>query len=119
LIEKTCADCGREFETTRDNAKYCRLCRLLKNLIYIGDRRYECWACGGEFAPLGRNDKFCGQCNTVGSVHDHGGECRLCGETSDQLLHADVLVCRGCSTNPDRRKVLIQAVYRKHKAVTA
>lgn len=113
MADITCEDCGLEFQSSRDNAKYCRVCRLFRNLVFIEARTYDCWACGGEFAPLERNQKFCGDCNTVRSAHDAPGTCSFCKEKTEQLLHKEVKVCRKCATDPENRQLLIRALHKK------
>lgn len=112
-----CDDCGTEFESAKSNAKYCRVCRLLRNVIFIGNKTKECWTCGERFAPLDRNDTFCGKCNTVKSVHDAKGKCVMCKDSSDQLLHRSARVCRSCAYIPDLRPTLARALKKKQDAV--
>lgn len=109
---KECVDCGREFESNRENAKYCYLCRLYRNLVFIADRKYECWACGEKFAPLARSDKFCGGCNTNTSIHHTEGTCSFCGEAR-VVLHEDVSVCLPCATDGEQRKLFVRAIHKK------
>jgi hypothetical protein len=117
--EKQCADCGASFTSRQPNARYCYLCRLDRNLMFIGERTSECWRCAKRFAPLSRNDRFCGHCYRTGTAHSVEGTCVLCHKESPNLLHADVSVCGPCATDPDNRRVLLRAVAKKRDTLVA
>lgn len=108
----TCENCGRERETRYKNTKYCLVCRLLKNLNYIGTRRQKCPSCGETFAPLHRNEVMCGKCNPKFAVGKPRGVCGFCEEEKDLILDS-VRVCHPCATDPDNRERFLVALVQK------
>ena len=117
---RRCQDCKGEYTTLHPRAKYCPVCRTYKNVLYLLQRLYDCWACGNQYAPLERNDKLCGRCSlTVKRRHDTKGTCRLCHEKSEQLLSPEVRICRPCATNPDNRQAFIRALAKKRQQRSA
>lgn len=97
-----CEDCGKPRLTGRRNTKYCRVCRLLKNINFIGDRTSECPRCKKRYAPVTRNDLMCGKCNPRIAQGKPTGICGFCKEEKD-LIDSDIKVCHGCATEPDNR----------------
>lgn len=113
-----CADCGHQYETARKNTKYCRVCRLLRNLSYLKNTTYTCFVCDKDYAPLERQPadwRMCGTCERREWPHDVKGTCALCNDDSDRLIHADIAVCRKCAFDPEKRPLLVKALARKQR----
>lgn len=110
-----CVDCGTDYQTKRKNTKRCRVCQTLQSAMYIKDRVKTCVVCEEKFAPLLSQDYICGGCDNSSHAMDAPGTCGFCGETTDRLIHESVKVCRKCSTDPDKRGLLIKALMRRQK----
>lgn len=117
----TCESCRAPYETNRANTKYCALCRLDKNLRYIGSQISECWACHKEFSPLERGEDSCGDC-CYESEKPGVAVCGFC-EQEKLRVRADVAVCHQCARDPKQRGAFMKAVRNKVRgrvlAVTA
>lgn len=111
IIDKTCENCGRGFETKRANAKRCALCRLLNNLDFINDFTVDCWRCGERMSPLERGDKTCGSCGYQPKKHGIA-ECGFCHEVKPRIAQ-DVNVCFKCGKIPSLRADLLTALEKK------
>lgn len=109
----TCEDCGSRSETTRANTKYCKTCRLFRNVVFIGHRTKTCIECEKRFAPLDRADVLCGSCDFTRPLV--AGHCALCDRDTERLLHADVKVCSMCATDPDKRVLFQRALAKKRR----
>lgn len=109
----SCQDCGTEYETTRKNTRYCRPCRILRNLTYYGPRTVKCWTCEEAFSPYEAKQVFCGQ-------HGHKpdsapiADCGLCKQRGP-VLHEDIHVCFNCSTDTKQRPRFIRALTAKQE----
>ena len=57
----TCEECGLPFQAKRVNTKVCALCRILRDMDYMADTKYECWRCQTKFAPVHSKDRACGE----------------------------------------------------------
>lgn len=110
-ITKSCEECGHQFETIRDNAKRCHICRLLNDLEFINDFTVKCWQCGTPISPLKRGDKTCGHCAYAPKKYGVA-ECVQCRKELPQI-EKDVPVCHGCAKHPDHRRWLLRAVREK------
>ncbi len=104
----TCEDCG----TTRSNVayantRYCESCRLLRNLLFVGERTYQCAECKADFAPIARGDRWCGGC-ALGS--NQAGDCALCKGEEAERLRPSIAVCKGCARAPKQRVRLVKAL---------
>jgi DNA-directed RNA polymerase subunit RPC12/RpoP len=85
--------------------------------MFVAEKRAECAVCDREFAPLSSTETFvCGGCDPNHRRADAGGECALCGNHSEFLIHQDIAVCRRCATDPDQRKLFIKALARKRNS---
>ena len=109
----TCEDCGRDYETTRKNTKYCRSCRVYRDLMFLGERRKECIECEKTFNPLTTKDLLCGRCGDFMRKAPEG-ECKLCGESA-KLLHESIQVCGACATDPAKRVTFLRALAKKRR----
>lgn len=113
-FEITCEDCGQPYTAIRKNAKYCRVCRLLRNAIYLGDRTQTCLICEQDYAPLQRDKlSICGSCNPNSYKHDVEGTCVFCKTKDGRLIHEDIKVCRRCAQDPEQRELFIKALGKK------
>lgn len=109
----TCEDCGKEVSTPRRNTKYCIVCRLFRNTVFIGHRTKVCVECEKRFAPLNRGDVLCGGCDFTKKFVE--GSCALCERKSERLLHPDLKVCSMCATDPDKRTLFQRALAKKRR----
>lgn len=97
----TCGDCGAPYETIRRNTKLCAKCRLLKNLMFLADKKRNCWLCKKEFAPIDSKDVACGDC-TYEAQRGGKTECVFCHEPRLRV-RPDVDVCNSCARDPQFR----------------
>jgi hypothetical protein len=108
-----CADCGSEVQTRRANTKYCKVCRLLRDVKFVKERTKECWGCGVTFAPLNRGDVFCGTCDLVPG-HSVTGTCAFC-KAQTQLYSDQVSVCLPCLKDPEKRPTVARSLINKQR----
>jgi hypothetical protein len=112
-----CEDCGHPYETTRPNTKYDSVCRLLRDLKFVGSRTRRCLWCGESYAPLNRNDDRCADCayqpKAPGSC-----PCAFCGEERLRAVR-DVAVCHWCARDPELRLKFLGSLTRKRRARVA
>lgn len=105
----TCADCRTKRSNPRfRNTRYCRACRLLRDLIYVAAEQRPCADCARPFAPTDRKDTLCGACH-YGSVYE--GHCAIC-LTDAELHRPDIAVCIRCVRDPAKRKTIIAGLRR-------
>lgn len=116
LVVIHCTDCGAPRVTARRNTKYCYLCRLLRNIIFVGTRTFKCSVCEKRLQPCDRNQDLCCECNPYlpGSVQ---GDCKLCGREDVRLLGDTIAVCDRCANDPKMRSKLKAALILKQKMV--
>lgn len=112
----TCEECGHERKTRRSNTKYCRPCRILRNITYIGDTTGTCLVCENRFAPLQRGEQICGKCDSRAGLPDPHGDCALCGAKDVSLVDSQIAVCVGCGTDVEKRQVFRAALIKKQNA---
>lgn len=114
MAERTieCKDCGSPFPTTRSNAKYCRVCRLYRNLVFLRDSTFECAACGTTVAPVVRDGWVCSTCDPTMGCSDVTGCCSLCSIDA-KLPYEELAVCEECLNSPDQRRLLVSALRAK------
>lgn len=94
----TCQDCGAQrLSATYSTTRYCHSCRLLRNLIFVRDRVYDCQVCGKPFAPVSRGDGYCAK-------HDFGsnvfGTCAFCDEENVEFIRPNIPLCLKCAKTP-------------------
>lgn len=109
-----CEGCSAPATAKRRNAKYCTVCRLVKNVMFIKDNSKKCWLCESKFAPLERNDVFCGTCDED-APRGNTGTCSLC-QAEAQLYRDDISVCVPCMKDPEQRPLLLRALRKKQRA---
>lgn len=106
----TCHDCGtRRLNPRFKNTRYCRSCRLLRDLLYVSDEQRPCADCRRPFAPVDRKDTLCGTCN-YGSIYE--GHCALCRRSDVELHRPDIAACVKCVRDPAKRKTIIAGLRR-------
>lgn len=110
----SCADCGADYETKRSNTKYCRVCRIYRDLSFLGERTKNCLECDKKFALMSRKDLLCGGCGSF-LAKEVEGDCSLCGASTKHLLHETIKVCRPCATDPKKRVTLLRALAKKRR----
>lgn len=108
-----CQDCGTDYETTRANTKVCRVCRVYRDLAYMGDKTKRCMECERSFLPLKQHEILCGSCDFIMSKKYVKGECAICQGTEHMLLDVDIHVCLVCAKSASRRKEFLAGL--KHK----
>jgi len=108
----TCSDCGNERRDVPRNTRYCKRCRLLRDIAYWVTRFKACRGCGKAFAPLSRPDNRCTACNP--GIHGQEVDCKLC-KRRDLRLIAGIPVCAGCLRDPKRRQDLFDALLKGQK----
>lgn len=62
-MKKICAECGKEFEATGNNQRYCcKKCAWIAHYLTIKKIRplQNCVICGKEFEPIKTGQKTCG-----------------------------------------------------------
>jgi hypothetical protein len=109
----TCEACGNERMTRRGNTKYCRTCRLLANLKFLGDRTQKCIVCNEPFAPLQRNEDMCAACDRDPVAGNPEGHCGFCDKENARLVDEHINVCMECAKEPAKRKLLKGALQKK------
>lgn len=105
----TCQDCGAERQRTPSNTKFCKPCRLLRDLDYWRARWKRCRGCKAEFAPLNRPDNLCSSCNP--GLKAYPVDCVLC-QAPGLAAVVGIPVCASCIRAPKRRHKLIEALER-------
>ena len=109
-----CVDCSAPATSKRANAKYCTICRLIRNVTFVADKTKPCWGCNKRFTPIDRNDVLCGTCDESGARGDTG-TCSLC-KAQAQLYGKEVSVCLACMKDPEKRPLLFRALKKKQLA---
>lgn len=105
-----CSDCGAPRLTRWKNTKYCFLCRLIRNLEFVGDKQSKCIVCDQAFAPLKRGDDLCGHCDTIPLFEDCVGKCAFCKEDDQPLVGPEIAICIGCAKDGKIRKNVRKAL---------
>lgn len=103
----SCADCGATYETKRKNTRYCAVCRLRKDLLFITTRVQKCWDCGATFAPLNSDDVLCSECEPRRTRYTDG-KCNVCSSDPTTLLIPGVAICTRCARAPELRPTIVQ-----------
>lgn len=110
-----CADCQAEYATQRSNTKYCALCRIFRDVMYLGNRKQTCLVCEQKFALLQAGERLCPKCDVIPSSRYVDGTCAFCGTHEYPLLSAEVAVCTACAHDPEQRELFIKAIVQKRK----
>lgn len=107
IKEIVCEDCGAPYLAKRKNARYCSICRLRKDLLFITTRLQKCWDCEQTFAPLNTNDVLCNQCEPRRHRYTDG-ECKICHVDPTTLLIPGLAICTKCVRDPELRPLIVQ-----------
>lgn len=107
-----CEDCGTKRVTRYKNTKYCEICRLLRNLKFIGDRTESCLVTKKRFAPIKRNQQLSLTCDPYSTPAGHEGTCGVC-DTEGRLYGDNVKVCTECLDDPKQRGKIIAMLIQK------
>ena len=108
----TCRDCGFQRHRVPANTRYCKRCRLLRDIDYWRRRTRTC-SCGAVFAPLGRLDRHCSKCDP--GLRAHTGPCGL-GNHDGRYVHPSLPICASCCRDPKQRQRMIAALERGQAA---
>lgn len=115
MTEIHCADCGDSVRAKRPNTKYCKLCRLYRNVVYIASRSATCCSCESQFAPLHRNDQLCPDCDFL-AENNPRGSCAFCEKEDELRVCAGVALCNRCAKTPALRHRVTLALAKKRAA---
>ncbi len=113
LITIECQDCGSPRNTRYKNTKYCEVCRLLRNVAFVGSRTTKCLVSGKRFAPIARNQELSLTCDPYSTKAQVEGDCALCGNHTERLYGPNVGVCVECIDDPEKRNQIKAALIRK------
>lgn len=106
----TCCDCSaKRRNAAYSNTRYCKSCRLLRDLTYLADRTKSCDECKATFAPASRRDAYCGKC-CFGSLDV--GTCAFCKRSDAELHRQGIPVCCQCLRLPTLRRQIIAGLQR-------
>lgn len=111
-----CADCAHHRHRCPSNTKYCKKCRLLRDVEFWGTKTRTCGHedCENSFVPMYRHDYYCGPCNPGQTANR--GTCLFCSTTDAYLITRDVAVCERCARAPGQRKKFIAALRKGQRA---
>jgi hypothetical protein len=112
----TCQDCGRAYATKRHNTKFCKVCRLIRNMKFIGAKTKKCWECDTSFAPIERSDVMCGKCAVPSTLT---GDCAVCQAHAVPMLTKEVKVCMRCAYDPEQRPAIFKGLLKRQKSKDA
>jgi hypothetical protein len=89
------------------NTKYCKVCRLYRNLEFVRERTGKCIACEKEHALTERKPFLCQSCQAIAGT-GRKGSCGVCGTEDTDLVPQELAVCVGCMDDPSKRgKILL------------
>lgn len=106
----TCRDCGNQRHRVPKNTRYCKRCRMLRDIDYWRRRVRTC-SCGNKFAPLDRLDRHCSTCDP--GLRAHAGPCVLATRDNPhegRYVHPALPVCASCARDPKQRQRMIAAL---------
>lgn len=112
----TCRDCAAQRHRVPANTRYCKRCRILRDIDYWRRKTRTC-SCGAVFAPLDRNDGHCSKCDP--GLRAHTGPCALSSRDAPhdgRYVHPALPVCASCARDPRQRQRLIAALERGQSA---
>jgi hypothetical protein len=105
-----CTDCGHHRHRCPSNTKYCRKCRLLRDVEFWADKTRTCRdeRCEQSFTPTHRHDAYCGH-HQLGQTANLG-PCVFCNHERSYRIAPDVNCCERCARDATTRKKLIRAL---------
>lgn len=112
-----CSDCGTVRYTRYGNTKYCELCRLIRNIRFVGDRTRKCGVSGKEFAPIDRNQLVSLECDPYARPGHPTGTCGECDTENTDLLGNMMHICFKCADDIKRRGKLYSQLLLKQRWV--
>lgn len=107
-----CADCGSEHEASNRTTKYCNVCRVFRDLAFVGTTTKNCFACSEAFAPIRRKDELCSKCDYNHRVYGTG-TCGICKAENVSTIRMDIAVCVDCMRDPNQRRTFMKAMAKK------
>lgn len=115
MAERTirCEDCGSPYSTNRSNTKFCDVCRLLRDLRFIGPSTHDCWVCQTKFAPITLREEACAE-HGYHPAKTGECECVYCHETRPRI-RANLAVCVHCARSVERRPMFVKALAIKQR----
>lgn len=109
---RECENCGGEITSKSKLAKYCSICRLYKNIMFIGDKTVECQVCEDEYSPTERGQFCCRKCSSV-TDRVRSGECKICGSDDWPLIWQEAQVCVKCMDDPEKRGIVARGLMKR------
>jgi hypothetical protein len=106
-----CVDCGAERRNVPTNTRYCKPCRLLRDLDFWRSRTRDCMECGEVFAPLRRSDARCAR-HADDELRTRAVDCLMCGNVNQRPVMTQIPVCYRCLRDPTKRGRLVRALER-------
>lgn len=119
LMTINCATCGAPRKTRQPHTKYCVVCALVRDLMYVAQNAITatCLLCERDFLPLKRGERLCGKCYEVVASDSTRGECVLCGRER-KLLRDEIRACHRCARAPKHRADLIRKLVKKQEILS-
>lgn len=112
--EIACEDCGFVIQAARRNTKYCRVCRMVRDLPYVATRHRKCGLCDTKFHPINVRDACCGE-HAPRLAADELVTCAYCG-TEGLSVAGDLAVCRTCArTSGELRQRFFKALLNRQR----
>lgn len=109
-----CVQCGSDHEAAKRNTTHCNVCRIVRDLAFIGPLTKKCFMCQDKFAPMNRNDNLCAKCDYNHKSYGQG-TCVLCKKPDMQLIRMDVSVCTTCARDPEQRRRFVEGAMKKQR----
>lgn len=112
MESRDCVNCGADITAKSKLAKYCSICRLHKNLMFVKGSTTTCDVCEDKYAPSERGQFCCTKCSSVtDSVRE--GECKICGSEDYPLIWQDASVCVRCMDDPAKRPLIVRGLMKR------
>ena len=110
-----CQACGQPTQAKRKNTKYCGVCRLVNQLLYLRGRTRKCVVCNKKFALLEMSEQVCGNCQLQAQYeHPENPECGFCHRPR-KPIQQEVAVCLPCAHAPANREAMTKAIIKKQQ----
>lgn len=117
LVIIRCEDCGAPRMTRYANTKYCEICRLARNLKFVGDRTQTCLLDKKVFAPIKRGQELSLTCDPYSTPGGVEGTCGICEQDGQRLYGEHVRVCTECLDDPKKRPTIYGMLLLKAKLI--
>lgn len=112
-----CSDCGGPRMTRYANTKYCEICRLLRNLKFVGDAKSKCLVDKRVFSPIKRGQQLSLTCDPLSTPGGVQGTCGICDREDQRLYGEHISVCVECLDDPARRELIRAQLIQKQAAI--